>query len=103
MRPDSKWHRLTGPAFPLSGLGAIALTAACCVPLAAASTDSGGASVRDAAAAGVVYGGTTSQGGPVAIQVNKSRRQVVRAATALHLACTTGNFANLPDSYIRLP
>lgn len=51
----------------------------------------------------MVYGGTTSQGWPVVIEVNKSRRQVVRAGTALHLDCTTGNFANLPDTYVRLP
>lgn len=51
----------------------------------------------------MVYGGVTSQGWPVVVEVNRNRRLVVRAGTALRLDCSTGSFANLPDTYVRLP
>jgi hypothetical protein len=52
---------------------------------------------------GVVFGGRTAQSWPVAIEVSKDARQVVRADVGLHLQCTTGMSINTPDNYKRLP
>ena len=54
------------------------------------------------APAGVVFGGRTAQGWPIAIEVSKDARQVVRADVGLRLQCTTGGFTNLPDNYRKL-
>ena len=92
------------PGLRFGGTGLLVAAVAVAVPVAAtASSHVSGGTARGAAAAGLVYGGQTSQGWPVVIQANKSRRQVVRAITALHLECTTGDFSNIPDAYIRLP
>ena len=87
-------------------LGGLALAAAVAVAApatATASTHLVGPPARTSAAGGLVYGGQTSQGWPVVIQVRRDRRQVVRAITALHLSCTSGAFSNIPDAYVRLP
>jgi hypothetical protein len=55
------------------------------------------------AVAGVVFGGRTAQSWPVAIEVSKDARQVVRADVGLHLQCTTGMSINTPDNYKQLP
>jgi hypothetical protein len=52
---------------------------------------------------GVVFGGRTAQSWPIAIEVSKDARQVVRADVGLHLKCTSGSAANQSDSYRRLP
>jgi hypothetical protein len=54
-----------------------------------------------AAAAGVVYGGVTPEGFGVMVEVNKSRRQVIRMATGLRLQCTSGGVIGVPDSWSR--
>jgi hypothetical protein len=52
---------------------------------------------------GVVFGGRTAQSWPIAIEVSKDARQVVRADVGLHLQCTTGMSINTPDNYKQLP
>jgi hypothetical protein len=52
---------------------------------------------------GVVFGGRTMQSWPIAIEVSKDARQVVRADVGLHLQCTTGMSINTPDNYRQLP
>ena len=81
-------------------VAALAGAAAVTVPVAAtASTHLIGARAQSSAAAGLVYGGQTSQGWPVVIEVSKDRRRVARATAALHLACSDGAFGRLPDRY----
>jgi hypothetical protein len=85
------------------GLVAVSIGAALAVPLAAsASHHSDGPYARSAATAGVTYGGLTSQGWPVVIQLNKSQRRVVRAVIGLHLRCTSGYEFDLPDGFVNL-
>jgi len=73
------------------------------VPLAAsASPDGATPNARSAAAAGAVYGGTTSQNFPVVIELNKNRRQVVRAVIAIRLPCTSGGSTVQPDRYAKV-
>lgn len=52
---------------------------------------------------GVVFGGRTEQSWPIAIEVSKDARQVMRADVGLHLQCTTGMSINTPDNYKQLP
>ena len=59
-------------------------------------------SARIAAAAGVVYGGVTPQGYGLMVEVNKSRRQIVRMHTGLQLSCTSGAGFAVPDNWVRL-
>jgi hypothetical protein len=58
---------------------------------------------KTAAPPGVVFGGRTAQSWPVAIEVSKDARQVVRADVGLHLQCTTGMSINTPDNYRQVP
>jgi len=102
MQPDA--NSLPRRFVRLGVVAALAGTAAVTVPVAAtASTHLIGARAQSSAAAGLVYGGQTSQGWPVVIEVRKDRRQVARAITALHVECAQGGFINIPDAYIRLP
>jgi hypothetical protein len=55
-----------------------------------------------AAAPGVVYGGATSTGWPVVVELNKKHRKVVRAATAVRLQCTSGGAPTVSDAYAGL-
>jgi hypothetical protein len=52
---------------------------------------------------GVVFGGRTAQSWPIAIEVSKDARQVVRADVGLHLQCTAGGGVNQFDNYRKLP
>ena len=84
----------------LGWAAALAATVMVGVPLAASASPYGATpQARSAAVAGAVYGGITPQNFPVVIELNKNRRQVVRAAIALHTTCTSGSIANLADSY----
>ena len=85
------------------GLVAVSISAAVGGPLAAsASAHSDAPSARSAAAAGLTYGGLTSQYWPVVIQLNKSQRRVVRAVIGLHLRCTSGDFINTSHGFFDL-
>ena len=95
---------MSGPRLRFGGIGLLAAAVAVTVPVAAtASSHVSGPSARGSAAAGLVYGGQTSQGWPVVIQLTKNRRQVALATTGLHLTCTDGVFGRLADRYARLP
>jgi hypothetical protein len=72
-------------------------------PLAAATTyGHARAPGQGAVAAGVVYGGLTSQRHPIVLEVSRNGREVVRAAIAIRLQCTSGGGATVPDGYTRL-
>jgi hypothetical protein len=62
-----------------------------------------GAAAKTPAPPGVVFGGRTAQGWPIAIEVSKDARQVVREDVALRTQCTSGTGTIQPDSYRRLP
>jgi hypothetical protein len=68
---------------------------------AAAALGSPGVRPRAAVAAvsGSVFGGLTSQGWPVVIELNKTGTQVVHATIGLRLTCTSGAIASLHDDY----
>jgi hypothetical protein len=66
---------------------------------AVAATATASAPSAGAAAAGKVYGGLTSNAWPVVVEVNATRRRVVRAGIGLRLNCTSGGFYNTPDGY----
>lgn len=63
----------------------------------------GALAVKAPAPPGVVFGGRTAQSWPIAIEVSKDLRQVVRADVGLHLQCTSGGFSNQFDNYRKLP
>jgi hypothetical protein len=65
--------------------------------------DRGALAAKTPAPPGVVFGGRTAQGWPIAIEVSKDDRQVVRADVGLRLQCTAGGFSNLPDDRTKLP
>jgi len=70
-------------------------------PLVAAATPphDGTPARITAAAAGAVYGGVTPDGFGLMVEVNKSRRTIVRMATGLRTVCTSGSIFILPDSW----
>jgi hypothetical protein len=82
--------------------GVVAIAMLACAPVAAAAAPEHGSTSARSAAAGVSYGGVTSQDFPVIVEVSKSRRKIVRTVIAIRLTCTAGGFATLPDSYGRL-
>lgn len=67
----------------------------------------GSASVADVratnAATGNTYGGRTSQGMPVVVEMSANRRKIVRAVAVVELTCTSGSGIVIPDEYTRLP
>jgi hypothetical protein len=77
----------------LGWLAAVAaIIAAVGVPLAASASPSGhGPSAGSAAARGVMFGGVTPQGWPVAIELKKNHRRVVRAVFGFDMRCTSGD------------
>jgi hypothetical protein len=62
-----------------------------------------GAVAKSPAPPGVVFGGRTAQSWPIAIEVSKDARQVVRADAGVHLQCTAGGVINQSDFYKQLP
>jgi hypothetical protein len=62
-----------------------------------------GAAAKTPAPPGVVFGGRTAQGWPIAIEVSKDARQVVREDVALRTPCTSGTVSIQADNYIKLP
>ena len=62
-----------------------------------------GAVAKTPAPPGVVFGGRTAQSWPIAVEVSKDARQVVREDVGLHLQCTSGMFTNQFDNYKTLP
>jgi len=96
--------RTNTPALRLCWAAAAAATLLIGVPLAASASPHGATPhARSAAAAGAVYGGITPQSFPVVIELNKNRRQVVRAAIAIRLPCTAGGASVQADRYDKVP
>lgn len=56
-----------------------------------------------ATSVGNTYGGLTSEGMPVIVDMTSTRRQVLRAVAAMVLTCTSGDTATVPDVYTKLP
>jgi hypothetical protein len=55
-----------------------------------------------ATAVGNTYGGVTSQGFPVFVDMNATRRVVVREVAAVVLKCTSGGRVTIPDRFTKL-
>jgi hypothetical protein len=55
-----------------------------------------------ATAVGNTYGGVTSQGFPVVVTMNATRRQVVRAVAAVDAKCTSDLALTIPDRFTKL-
>jgi hypothetical protein len=52
-----------------------------------------------AAGAGSVFGGFSAQGFPVVVEMNKSRRRVVRIGMGVEMLCTSGTALTVADHY----
>ena len=70
------------------------------IPVATASPAS--VVTPSATAVGNTYGGVTSQGFPVFVDMTATRRQVVRAMAAVVLKCTSGGRFTYPDRFTKL-
>jgi hypothetical protein len=55
------------------------------------------------AAVGNTFGGVTPQGQPLIVDMNSTRRKVVRAVVTLEVACTSGASFTFTDKYVDLP
>jgi hypothetical protein len=55
-----------------------------------------------ATAVGNTYGGVTSQGFPVVVTMNATRRQVVRAVAAVDAKCSSDLALTIPDRFTKL-
>jgi hypothetical protein len=76
-----------------SGVRRLGLGVALACTIAAAAPTAGQARV---------LGGSTSDGWPVIVEINKSGKQIVQASTGLSLNCTSGGLVSLPDGYKKL-
>jgi hypothetical protein len=82
--------------------GMLAIVVLASSPLAAAAAPEHGSAVARSAAPGVTYGGVTSQDFPVVVEVNKTKRKVVRATVAIRVTCTSGGTVTTPDTFVKL-
>ena len=71
------------------------------IPVATASPAS--VVTPSATAVGNTYGGVTSQGFPVFVTMNATRRQVVREMAAIEAKCTGGGGFTTPDRFTKVP
>jgi hypothetical protein len=85
-----------------AALLATALVVSTPLVAAAAPRHDGTPAKITAAAAGVVYGGATPDGFGLMVEVNKSRRKIVRMVTGLRTVCTSGSIFILPDNWTDL-
>jgi hypothetical protein len=67
--------------------------------LLAAPVAASGSPGKTRASTGAFFGGVTAQNFPVAVEMNKSRKRVVRIAIGLRATCTSGSGFSLPDWY----
>jgi hypothetical protein len=83
---------------PTPGAGATARAAAMSLPT---PTPGAGATARAAATpvAGVVFGGFTSQGWPVVLEVPKGGKRIALAGIGLRMTCTSGAQPRFPDAF----
>ena len=56
-----------------------------------------------ATARGTTYGGLTSQGMPVFVDVTATKRQVTRVVAAVRMTCSAGGTWTVPDRFTKLP
>jgi hypothetical protein len=85
-----------------AALLATAVVASTPLVAAAAPRHDGTPARITAAAAGVVYGGVTPDGFGLMVEVNKSRRKIVRMVTGLRTVCTSGGIYITPDNWTDL-
>ena len=64
---------------------------------------SAGVRTPSATAVGNTYGTVTPQGQPLIVDMNSTRRKVVRAVVTLEVACTSGADFTFTDKYVDLP
>ncbi len=70
--------------------------------MSVATAERAGVKAPAATAVGNTYGGVTSQGLPVIVDMKATRRQIVRAVAGVTLKCTSGNIGVYPDKYTAL-
>ena len=85
--------------------GALATAVLASAPLAAAAAPSphGSAAGGVTVTLGFSYGGVTSQNFPVIVDVNKTRRQVVRTVIGILTTCSAGGVYITWDGYVKTP
>jgi hypothetical protein len=76
--------------------GALLLASA---PVSVAAAPGARAQAPASAAVGTTYGGLTSQGYPVVVDTNRTRRQIVRAVVVVEMTCTSGDSGLTSDIY----
>jgi hypothetical protein len=68
-------------------------------PTASAGTATASGPRTLSAAVGNTFGGVSQQGNPVVVDLNSTRRKVVRIVGAMDLTCTSGASGTLTDKY----
>ena len=94
-------HRIVHRGWRVALVGLVAVALLISWPLSPGA--SAGVRSSSATAVGNTYGGVTSQGMPVFVEMTATRRQVVRMVAAMALDCTSGGSATVPDKYVRIP
>lgn len=72
-------------------------------PLMSVATAQGAEVLATSTTVGNTYGGITSQGLPVVVDMKANRRLIVRAAVVVELTCTSGTPGMSPDKFTRVP
>ncbi len=96
-------HDVRSRGFRVMVVGVVGGTLVVGTPLMADAAVSPADARTAAATVGNTYGGVTSQGYPVVVDMTSNRRKLVRAMAAIELPCTSGATAFLPDEYTALP
>ena len=94
-------HRMLVRGWRVAVVGLVAVTLLISWPMSPGA--SAGVRTPSATAVGNTYGGLTSQGMPVFVEMTATRRQVVRMVAAIGLDCTSGSSITVPDKYVRIP
>jgi hypothetical protein len=90
---------VSGSTRRLGVMTACAAVAAVAAPVAAIADTDRMSRARAAATTGAVYGGFSAQDYPVVVEMNKSRRRVVRIGIGIRLECTSGGVFTVADRY----
>jgi len=96
-------YRMNVKGWQVTVVGAVAgalLIGSPMIPIASASPAS--VVTPSATAVGNTYGGVTSQGMPVFVDMTATRRQVVREVAAVVINCTSGASFTVPDRFTKL-
>jgi hypothetical protein len=93
-------HGVVSRGLRVMGVGVLTSTLVVGAPLMAVATvQPSDARTTAAAKVGNTYGGMTSQGHPVVVDLTSDRRKLVRALLAIEMPCTSGGTAFLTDEY----